>query len=425
MDTARYVFETRQKEDPKSAATAKAKAAYERLRAAYDESRGREQAAQKAWDGTKAALAELQKTKREAEEALAKIDEEYDRYRAKLKTLRQDDAFYFVRNAPIADMLAPSLKIQQVQLDGLSNDVNFLRSQRVDRCVTCHIAAEKRGFEDKQKYPESVLRTHPRLDLFVDSNSPHPLRDVRVHLLPRRTRPRDGFHARGPHAERLRGLREARGGAARGPGREGDARRRRRPSRADGGDADRPLDEGVRLGGRQVQRPPDVPDEGRRGGVLPLPPPGRGPPEGREARPGPQAHRVARLLELPQDEGHRGPAEARAEPRARRGEDDAGVDGPLAREPARLPQQHEDAAVLLPRELRHTVRAQAHGHDGRGRHGLPVREIRQSRVPRPRARATRRGARSSSRTSAARAATSPSPARSGASWTAGASTART
>lgn len=174
MDTARYVFETRQKEDPKSAATAKAKAAYERLRAAYDQSRGREQAAQKAWDGTRAALAELQKTKREAEEALAKIDEEYDRYRAKLKTLRQDDAFYFVRNAPIADMLAPSLKIQQVQLDGLSNDVNFLRSQRVDRCVTCHIAAEKRGFEDKQKYPESVLRTHPRLDLFVDSNSPHP-----------------------------------------------------------------------------------------------------------------------------------------------------------------------------------------------------------------------------------------------------------
>ncbi|MEO8056203.1 MAG: hypothetical protein ABI768_13675, partial [Acidobacteriota bacterium] len=106
MDTARYVYETRQKEDPKSAATAKARAAYERLGAAYDESRGREQAAQKAWDGTRAALAELQKTKREAEEALAKIDEEYDRYRAKLKTLRQNDAFYFVRNAPIADMLA-------------------------------------------------------------------------------------------------------------------------------------------------------------------------------------------------------------------------------------------------------------------------------------------------------------------------------
>ncbi len=174
MDTARYVFETRREEDPKSSATSKAKAAYERLKAAYDESQVKEQAARKAWDGTKASVAALEKTKKDAEDALAKLDGDYDRTQAKLRTLRQSDAFYFVRNAPIADMLAPSLKIQQVQLDGLTNDVNFLRSQRVDRCMTCHIAADKRGFEDKVKYPQSVLRTHPRLDLFVDSNSPHP-----------------------------------------------------------------------------------------------------------------------------------------------------------------------------------------------------------------------------------------------------------
>ena len=174
MDTARYVYETRRKDDPKSSAASKSKAAYERLKAAYDGSEVKEQAARKVWDGTKASVAALEKTKKDAEEALGKLDGDYDRNQAKLKTLRQSDAFYFVRNAPIADMLAPSLKIQQVQLDGLTNDVNFLRSQRVDRCVTCHIAAEKRGFEDKQRYPESVLRTHPRLDLFVDSNSPHP-----------------------------------------------------------------------------------------------------------------------------------------------------------------------------------------------------------------------------------------------------------
>ncbi len=174
MDTARYQYETRRKEAPKAASTESARKDYERLRDAYEKSQGVEQAAKKAWDEAAAALAALRKTRKDAEEALSKLDEEYDRYRAKLKTLRQSDAFYFVRNAPIADMLAPSLKIQQVQLDGLSNDVNFLRSQRVDRCMTCHIAADKRGFEDKTKYPESVLRTHPRLDLFVDSNSPHP-----------------------------------------------------------------------------------------------------------------------------------------------------------------------------------------------------------------------------------------------------------
>ncbi|MGZ6987659.1 MAG: c-type cytochrome, partial [Thermoanaerobaculia bacterium] len=174
MDTARYDFETRQKEDPKSTGAASARKDYERLKAAYEASTVVEEAARARWDEAKTALATLQKTKRDAEEALAKLDGEYDRFQAKLRTLRQSDAFYFVRNAPIADMLAPSLKIQQVQLEGLYNDVNFLRSQRVDRCVTCHIAAETRGFEEREKYPQSVLRTHPRLDLFVDSNSPHP-----------------------------------------------------------------------------------------------------------------------------------------------------------------------------------------------------------------------------------------------------------
>jgi len=174
MDTARYNFETRQKESPKSAGTESARKEYERLKAAYEASTIVEQAARARWDAAKAELNALERTKKDAEEALVKLDADYDRFQAKLGTLRQNDAFYFVRNAPIADMLAPSLKIQQVQLDGLTNDVNFLRSQRVDRCMTCHIAAETRGFEDKEKVPQSVLRTHPRLDLFVDSTSPHP-----------------------------------------------------------------------------------------------------------------------------------------------------------------------------------------------------------------------------------------------------------
>lgn len=174
MDTARYEFETAQKLDPKSSDTAKKQKSFEKLKADYDRSQIREQKTRLEWDTAKAELARLEKDKTDAEEALKKIDEDYDRYQAKLKTLNQSNAFYFVRNAPIADMLAPSLKIQQVQLDGLFNDVNFLKGQRVDRCMTCHMAADKRGFDDKELYPNAVLRTHPRLDVFVDSNSPHP-----------------------------------------------------------------------------------------------------------------------------------------------------------------------------------------------------------------------------------------------------------
>jgi len=172
MDSARYFYETEKEKDPQSSATKKTLAEYQRRRELYDKSQVDVQAKQAAWDATKAEIARLTKTRDEAEEALKKIDEEYDRYQAKLKTLRED-WFFKTRNAPIADMLAANIKIQQVQLDGLYNDVNFLKSQRVDRCMTCHYAADKRGFEDKERYP-LVLRTHPRLDLFVDSNSPHP-----------------------------------------------------------------------------------------------------------------------------------------------------------------------------------------------------------------------------------------------------------
>lgn len=173
MDSARYEYETAQKEAPKAGATESKRKRYLALAASYDESQLREQAAQSSWNAAKAEVAGLRKGLTDAEEALKKLDEDYDRYQAKLKTLRRD-AFFLIRNGPVTDMLAPSLKVQQVQLDGLYNDVNFLKSQRVDRCMTCHIAADKRGFEDKVMYPESVLRTHPRLDLFVDGNSPHP-----------------------------------------------------------------------------------------------------------------------------------------------------------------------------------------------------------------------------------------------------------
>lgn len=173
MDTARYLYETARVQAPDGAETGRKKKAFERLVAAFEESRLAEQAARGKWDDAKAAVAGFERTKKEGEEGIKKLDEEWKRFQAKLKTLRKD-AFFLVRNAPFADILAPNLKIEQVQLDGLHNDVSSIKAQRVDRCMTCHVAADKRGFEDRERYPDVVLRTHPRLDLFVDSNSPHP-----------------------------------------------------------------------------------------------------------------------------------------------------------------------------------------------------------------------------------------------------------
>ena len=51
-------------------------------------------------------------------------------------------------------------------------NVNFMRIPRVDRCTTCHIAADRKGFEDPAI--KTVFRTHPRIHRMVGSESMHP-----------------------------------------------------------------------------------------------------------------------------------------------------------------------------------------------------------------------------------------------------------
>ncbi|MBI3999931.1 MAG: c-type cytochrome [Candidatus Omnitrophica bacterium] len=74
-------------------------------------------------------------------------------------------------NAPMLDFVAPSLQIQQVVLEDLHDDFYFAKAQKVDRCTTCHLAIDRKGFEDAPQ----PFKTHPNLDLFLSSSSPHPL----------------------------------------------------------------------------------------------------------------------------------------------------------------------------------------------------------------------------------------------------------
>ncbi len=92
--------------------------------------------------------------------------------RQKFSSLRQDTLFN-LRNSPILDMVNPSLRIQQVQLPDHFINVNFMRIPKVDRCTTCHIAADRKGFEDP-RIKEDIFRTHPRMHRMVGSESMHP-----------------------------------------------------------------------------------------------------------------------------------------------------------------------------------------------------------------------------------------------------------
>lgn len=73
-------------------------------------------------------------------------------------------------NAPLLDFIAPTIRIQQVVLERSPLDINFARIPRADRCQTCHLAAERAGYEEFQQ----PFRSHPNLDLFTGANSPHP-----------------------------------------------------------------------------------------------------------------------------------------------------------------------------------------------------------------------------------------------------------
>jgi mono/diheme cytochrome c family protein len=77
----------------------------------------------------------------------------------------------YFRDAPLLDFMAPTIKVQQIILPNVVDDVNFIRVPKMDRCQTCHLAIDKKGYE---KYPQPFT-THPKLDLFLGGSSAHPI----------------------------------------------------------------------------------------------------------------------------------------------------------------------------------------------------------------------------------------------------------
>src|SRR5207237_5901281 len=77
----------------------------------------------------------------------------------------------YFRNAPFLDFMALTIKIQQIVLPNIVDDVNFIRVPKMDRCQTCHLGIDKKGFE---KYPQPFT-THPSLDMYLGGSSPHPI----------------------------------------------------------------------------------------------------------------------------------------------------------------------------------------------------------------------------------------------------------
>src|SRR5437667_2214173 len=109
-------------------------------------------------------------TRNEIQKDLETMLADYTRLQTRLNTLNPGVIVTSFRNAPVFDFMNPSERINQIILNNLYNDQPFKAIPRVDRCTTCHLGVDQKTYADAPQ----PFKTHPNLDLFLASSSPHP-----------------------------------------------------------------------------------------------------------------------------------------------------------------------------------------------------------------------------------------------------------
>lgn len=168
-DVNRYAFEAERKENPEGIGERQ-----KEVEAEAERVRERNLEVQKIEAERAALQAELGKYTSQAAEAqkqIAEITFEQNRLRRLVQTIEPSLVKDYFRNAPLLDFMAPTLTVRQIVTPNVVDDVNFARVAKMDRCTTCHLAIDRRGYE---KYPQP-FRTHPNLQAYVGSDSPHPM----------------------------------------------------------------------------------------------------------------------------------------------------------------------------------------------------------------------------------------------------------
>jgi len=123
-----------------------------------------------------ARIAQVQQRVSNAERAIKSAGKDLDLVQQRLEKLDPKGSRKIaeeLRDAPGLDFIGPNLKVNKVVLSDLTFNLNFTHKERIDMCSTCHLAMERTGYEE-QPHP---FQTHPRLDLFLSSKSPHPYQD--------------------------------------------------------------------------------------------------------------------------------------------------------------------------------------------------------------------------------------------------------
>jgi mono/diheme cytochrome c family protein len=102
---------------------------------------------------------------------IEELGAEERRLTQRIDVIRPSPLKDYFRDAPLLDFMAPTLKVRQLILPNVVDDVNFIRVAKMDRCQTCHLAIDRKGYEE---YPQP-FKTHPDLETYLGSASPHPI----------------------------------------------------------------------------------------------------------------------------------------------------------------------------------------------------------------------------------------------------------
>ena len=122
-------------------------------------------------DGLRQQIAAFREQVTAIEDELSSLSGETERLAGRVADLEPSLIDDYLLNLPLLDFMAPTITVRQVITPNIVDDLNFTRVPKMDRCETCHLAIDRVGYEEA----EQPFRTHPSLDVYVGSASPHPL----------------------------------------------------------------------------------------------------------------------------------------------------------------------------------------------------------------------------------------------------------
>src|SRR5581483_6112576 len=95
----------------------------------------------------KAHLDSIQKPVTTAQKKLDALTADLEKSKKKLEAIGPSFENDWFRNRPLADFIDPTIRVKQTVVANLRDDIYFAKVMKVDRCQTCHLAIDRKGYD--------------------------------------------------------------------------------------------------------------------------------------------------------------------------------------------------------------------------------------------------------------------------------------